>query len=121
MTAAGFYSVCDTVPTAVLGAYSDGREVLLDKARSSDSAVEKGAAYAGWGMSWPGEISTGIAYVYMMGAPFSQPNPNLYWHGSKDAVEEAHRLGLFAHGHGSGGKYWATILSGQNGTTLRVL
>lgn len=32
----------------------------------------------------------------------------LYWHGTKEGVEAAFQRGLFAHGTGSGSKFWAT-------------
>jgi len=43
--------------------------------------------------------------------------PRLHWHGSRPAVERAYAQGLFAHGPGSGGKYWATTLSARGKLT----
>ena len=40
--------------------------------------------------------------------------PELFWHGSEDAVQAARKDGLFSHGTGSGSKFWATTRSDRS-------
>jgi hypothetical protein len=46
--------------------------------------------------------------------------PALYWHASPEGVAAAQANGLFAHGPGAGGKFWATTI-GTPGRLTEVL
>ncbi|MEM7477857.1 MAG: RHS repeat-associated core domain-containing protein, partial [Planctomycetota bacterium] len=79
-------------------------------------------------------LSANIPFWYRVGVPLSggvigsaaahrarlfapKKTPSLYWHGSTEGVEAATRNGLFAHGTGSGSKFWATTRGKPGGLT----
>ena len=63
-------------------------------------------------------VRQGVANAVKTSAP--RGGPTLYWHGSTEGVEAATRNGLFAHGTGSGSKFWATT-RGKQGALTEIL
>jgi len=99
---------------ACTGTYSQDREWILEQPgrRPFDFGVTIGTdplTYVALGTA----AFKGMKGLSMTGGK----TPTLYWHGTESAVESANIEGLFAHGWGNGGKYWATELSSRNVVT----
>jgi len=102
------------------GPFRPGYELVFghDVLRENDRSRLLAAAELVVWVTASGEV---LATRY--GAPAvagGRSGPTLYWHGSKDAVDDTMRHGLFVHDPGSGGKYWATT-RGKKGRLTKFL